>query len=353
MSSMEEEECTCNKLNSFKSPWCDSDCFVVITGASRGFGQAFAVELVKSMSSGEDHAASLNVLLMARDVNGLRVTESKMYAALPNQSKMKLTILVSSSALDMSNANKENLTNELKPLVIELTKSQMVTSNSHGQKSQWNLLVHNAATLGNVNLKSNEYFHEETLTTYYHINLIAPILLTNLFLQHFMSANHHPRDINNHNQKQSITIVNISSLAAIQPLSYMSNYCVGKSAREMYFKCLSIDQPHLAIMNYSPGPLNTDMLQEIIDNHGDLQIRHRFAHQMKIIEPSESARVCIGWLRKQIPSCEQDVVGCGRQDDDDHAEMTPKLIHCTKHDKRFVNLWSGDHLDYFDAVEKV
>lgn len=72
------KDCTCDKLNSFKSPWCDADCFVVITGASRGFGRAFAVELVKSMSSGEDHAASLNVLLMARDVNALRVTESEV-----------------------------------------------------------------------------------------------------------------------------------------------------------------------------------------------------------------------------------------------------------------------------------
>lgn len=81
-------DCTCDKLKSFKSPWCDADCFVVITGASRGFGRAFAVELVKSMSSGEDHAASLNVLLMARDVNALRVTESEVSSSIEVSSLM-------------------------------------------------------------------------------------------------------------------------------------------------------------------------------------------------------------------------------------------------------------------------
>ncbi|CAI2731192.1 unnamed protein product [Schistosoma spindalis] len=322
-------DCTCDKLNSFKSPWCDADCFVVITGASRGFGRAFAVELVKSMSSGEDHAASLNVLLMARDVDALRVTESEMYTSLSINSKMKLTILVSISSLDMCNANKENLLNDLKPL-FELHSLYPIKSN---QNYQWNMLVHNAATLGNIQLKSYECFDITTLDAYYHANLTAPILLTNLFLNYFL-MNHQP-----------ITIVNISSLTAIKPLPYMSNYCISKSAREMYFKCLSIENPSLAILNYSPGPLNTNMLNEILNNHGHLDTRNEFK-QMKlngqIIEPNESARVCIQWLKKQIPI------------DSSNRNSIPKLLHCLIHDnKDYTNLWLGLHLDYYDAIQNV
>ncbi|CAH8619291.1 unnamed protein product [Schistosoma haematobium] len=322
------KDCTCDKLNSFKSPWCDADCFVVITGASRGFGRAFAVELVKSMSSGEDHAASLNVLLMARDVNALRVTESEMYASLSTNSKMKLTILVSTSSLDMSNANKDNLLNDLKPL-FQLNSLYPIQSNI---KCQWNMLVHNAATLGNIKSKSYECYNIDILDTYYHTNLTAPILLTNLFIEYFIT-NHQP-----------ITIVNISSLTAIQPFPYMSDYCIGKSAREMYFKCLSIDNPSLAILNYSPGPLNTNMLTEIIENHGHIDTRIQFNNMKlnnQIIEPNESARVCIGWLKKQIPI------------DPSNINSIPKLKHCLIHDKEYTNLWLGIHLDYFDAVEKV
>ncbi|CAH8615951.1 unnamed protein product [Schistosoma rodhaini] len=287
------EECACNKLNSFKSPWCNADCFVVITGASRGFGRAFAVELVKSMSSGKDHAASLNVLLMARDVNALRITESEMYASLSTNSEMKLTILVSTSSLDMSNANKENLLNDLNPL-FQLASSYPIKSNI---QCQWNMLVHNAATL--------DYF------TSYH---------------------------------QPITIVNISSLAADQPFPCMSDYCISKAARQMYFKCLPIDNPSLAILNYSPGPLNTDMLKELIENHGNLKTRNEFSEMKmngKIIEPNESARVCIGWLKRQIP-IEPSIIN-----------SIPRLIHCSIHDKDYINVWLGLRLDYYDAVGKV
>ncbi|XP_018646665.1 ankyrin repeat-containing, putative [Schistosoma mansoni] len=322
------EECACNKLNSFKSPWCNADCFVVITGASRGFGRAFAVELVKSMSSGKDHAASLNVLLMARDVNALRVTESEMYASLSTNSEMKLTILVSTSSLDMSNANKENLLNDLNPL-FQLASSYPIKSNI---QCQWNMLVHNAATLGNIHSKSYERFNIDALDTYYHTNLTIPILLTSLFVDYFTSYH------------QPITIVNISSLAADQPFPCMSDYCISKAARQMYFKCLPIDNPSLAVLNYSPGPLNTNMLKELIENHGNLQTRNEFSEMKmngKIIEPNESARVCIGWLKRQIP-IEPSIIN-----------SIPRLIHCSIHDKDYLNVWLGLRLDYYDAVGKV
>nr|CAH8860657.1 unnamed protein product [Trichobilharzia regenti] len=328
------DNCTCGELSSNKSPWCGANCFVAVTGASRGFGQAFCIELVKSMSSGEDHAASLNILLMARDVNALRITESKMNASKSSHSTMKLNILVSTSSLDMSNADEKVLREELAPLF----RLSLELSHQDTNVSQWIMLVHNAATLGNVQSRTDERFNIQALDTYYRMNLTAPMILTSLFLEHFAPSSqslHHP-----------VTIVNISSLAAVQPFPCMSDYCVGKAARQMYLKCLCVDRPSIAVFNYSPGPLDTAMFKQILEGHGDEKTRQAFS-QMKvngrIVEPLESARVCVAWLRKQIP-----ISGAETSE-----ENVPKLSHCSIHQSQYSDVWIGSLIDYFDAVREV
>ncbi|CAH8576516.1 unnamed protein product [Heterobilharzia americana] len=323
------ENCVCDELSSTKSPWCNANCYVAITGASRGFGQAFCIELVKSLSSGEDHAASLNILLMARDVNALRVTESEMYASKPNASGMKLIVLVSTSSLDMSNADENVLRKELEPL-FNLSSS---SSSEHNDGRQWNMLVHNAAILGNIKFRSDERFDVQSLGTYYLMNLTVPMILTSLFLQHFapVSQSFH----------QPVTIVNISSLAACKAFPYMSDYCVGKAAREMYFRCLSVDRPSVAVFNYSPGPLHTDMFTQLITDHGDEETRNSLIEMKtngKIVEPANSARVCIAWLKRQIPI------------EKSEKKSIPRLSYCPIHQKEYSDLWIGSRLDYFDAA---
>ena len=63
-----------------------------------------------------------------------------------------------------------------------------------------------------------------------------------------------------------LTIINVSSLAALVPYDSWSIYCAGKAAREMFHRVVASENAKdtcLSIMNYAPGPLDTDMSKEI------------------------------------------------------------------------------------------
>lgn len=49
------------------------------------------------------------------------------------------------------------------------------------------------------------------------------------------------------------TVVNITSLCALQPFCSWVLYCTGKAAREMMFRVLAEEEPDLRVLNYSPG----------------------------------------------------------------------------------------------------
>lgn len=49
------------------------------------------------------------------------------------------------------------------------------------------------------------------------------------------------------------SVVNISSVFALQPLAYWALYCTGKAARKMMFSVLAEEEPNLKVLSYSPG----------------------------------------------------------------------------------------------------
>jgi sepiapterin reductase len=77
---------------------------------------------------------------------------------------------------------------------------------------------------------------------------------------------------------EKIDIINISSLAAIQPFETWGLYCAGKAARDMFHQVLALEHKDsvlkslehkdsvLKSLNYAPGPLDTDMQEEIRDS---------------------------------------------------------------------------------------
>ena len=48
------------------------------------------------------------------------------------------------------------------------------------------------------------------------------------------------------NFKVSKTVINISSLAALQPFASWGNYCAGKAARDAMFKVLAVEEDDAA-----------------------------------------------------------------------------------------------------------
>jgi sepiapterin reductase len=65
------------------------------------------------------------------------------------------------------------------------------------------------------------------------------------------------------------TVINVSSLAAIQPFESWGVYCAGKAARDMFHKVLAEEQKKsparesIRVLSYAPGPLDTNMQKEI------------------------------------------------------------------------------------------
>jgi sepiapterin reductase len=62
------------------------------------------------------------------------------------------------------------------------------------------------------------------------------------------------------------SIVNVSSLTAVQPFNTWSMYCSGKAARDMFHRTVALenkDSTRLRVLNYAPGAMDTNMQKEI------------------------------------------------------------------------------------------
>ena len=100
-----------------------------------------------------------------------------------------------------------------------------------------------------------------TLRTYYDLNLISPILLTSQFFKVFSD------------ESRQRTVIQMTSLRALQPFANWSSYCTGKAARDMLVKCLAEENPSIATINYSPGPVDTPMITHGITHSGNEETR--------------------------------------------------------------------------------
>jgi sepiapterin reductase len=61
----------------------------------------------------------------------------------------------------------------------------------------------------------------------------------------------------------------------------MGYYCTGKASREMFFRVLAEENPTLNVLNYAPGPVDTDMVSEVISGTGDADIKGMFVNLKK------------------------------------------------------------------------
>jgi sepiapterin reductase len=95
------------------------------------------------------------------------------------------------------------------------------------------------------------------------------------------------------------TIVNISSLVALQPFSTLGVYSAGKAAREAYHAVMAKEctLSGSKILNYAPGPLETCMTNGIREAP-NLAAELRPHYERKLVDPEVSARALVHLLRK-------------------------------------------------------
>jgi benzil reductase ((S)-benzoin forming) len=114
-------------------------------------------------------------------------------------------------------------------------------------------LVNNAAVLQPI--KPIDRSDSEQIVQNINVNLVAPILLSSLFIK--LTAD----------WKMKKRIINISSGAGKKPHYGWSTYCSAKSGLDIFTRCVAIEQEErqypVQIVSFTPGIIDTDMQSEI------------------------------------------------------------------------------------------
>jgi len=111
------------------------------------------------------------------------------------------------------------------------------------------VLVNNAGTLGHV--KSVAKLDPDRVDKSYRINIMAPTVMSHLFLDNLASCTCEK------------VIINISSGAGSYPIKGWSTYCASKAAIDMFSEVLALDHPEVRAYAIAPGIVDTEMQGEI------------------------------------------------------------------------------------------
>ena len=164
----------------------------VVTGASRGLGRCIAQTLVEKL------APSSLILLMARNKTDLENVKTEL-------EEKNRSISVVSQVFDQSNL--KECSN--KDLFIDILKGV----NKSSRDFEHALIIHNAGTAGDLTKYASEMTDLTLVESSMNVNVTGTVLLNAVFMQTF--------------EKLERTVINISSLAALQPFPSWSLYCAG------------------------------------------------------------------------------------------------------------------------------
>lgn len=204
--------------------------FLLLTGGSRGIGAKIAIEFSRKMPKDSQ------ILLLARTTAGLDDTKQKILEANAN-------IDVITHSIDLTNPSESEFREILKFNAANFDQA---------------VVVHNAGSTGDVSKSARSVNDVNEWKDNFSMNVFSVVLLNNLFLEITSGVKQY--------------IINITSKAAICPFTTFAFYCSNKAAREMFFKVLAEeekDNSDLVILNYAPGPVDTEMLRTVGDNTFD------------------------------------------------------------------------------------
>ncbi|XP_017295613.1 sepiapterin reductase a [Kryptolebias marmoratus] len=215
----------------------------VITGASRGFGRAVAKDVSRSVRPGSV------LVLVARSGPELRALQAELIQSEAGRAGLQVEVVVADVG------QKEGLEE-----VLRRSKRAFTEEITHL------VLVNNAASLGDVSHFMKDFTNMAEVDSYLSLNVSSALCLTAGVLQAF------PR-----RPALRRTVVNVTSLCALQPFPSWGLYCTGKAARDMAFRVLAEEEPDLRVLSYSPGPLDTAMQAEARSKTADPNIKQSFS----------------------------------------------------------------------------
>jgi len=201
---------------------------------------------------------------------------------------------------------------------------------------EWNyeraILINNAGSLGHLG-PSTDLSSLSDLRKVIDLNVTSSIWLSSNFIRYFRKPT------------TECTVVNISSLCAIEPFKTMGTYCAGKAAREMFHTVLAKELSEdggsstndsdegrdgnlndVKILNYAPGAVNTEMTELLSRNEAlDDDLSQYFREMPREGGGTESGQMLMP------------------------GDTAKQLVDLVVSDR----FQSGAHVDYWDLVDKV
>ncbi|KAK6644970.1 hypothetical protein RUM43_001246 [Polyplax serrata] len=214
-------------------------------------------------------------LLLARSLNDLNETKALMEAA---NNKIKIYV------------HSFNFYNPISGDLEHIMKQSLEFFKKGVKDFDLAMIVHNAGSLGDLTEFTNNMNDLEKLTNYFTLNLFSVCILNTEFLKIF-DVEKRQSDLKLESKTCSICILNITSICAIKPFASMGYYCMGKATRETFFSVMAEENKNYIILSYSPGPVLTDMTDEIITNIRNEEMKNTFINLKKdstILSPEAS-----------------------------------------------------------------
>ncbi len=184
----------------------------VITGGSRGFGRALAIDLA---------GRGWDLVLDGRDRASLHEVGGRLG---------RVTSCPTLIAGDVSSASHRSA----------LLRAAL-------QFGSLDLLVNNASTLGPSPLPRLEHYPLAELRHVYEVNVVAPLALIQEALPQL--------------RRSRGTVVSLSSDAAVEGYEGWGGYGSSKAALDQLHQVLAAEEPELRIYQFDPGDMRTAMHQ--------------------------------------------------------------------------------------------
>lgn len=195
--------------------------FAVITGVSKGLGESIATFFLET---------GVNVIGISRTYNETLAKVAKQYNSLFSHYPCDLSDL----------AAVESTFTELSEELFAADPSTVY-------------LVNNAAALEPIDQAMR--IKSKDLAYHVQVNTLAPMVLTNLFLQKTLE------------EEVTLLCANVTSGAAEHPVYGWSAYCSTKASINMYTRTVALEQDELKTGNkviaFSPGVMDTAMQEKI------------------------------------------------------------------------------------------
>lgn len=198
----------------------------IVTGTSRGIGEAFVDQLLEK-----------NNLIYC-------LSRTKNKALIQKAEEQSLSLVYHECDLDH--------VLQLEAVMQEIFDHLSTMANVDQIDSL--VLLNNAGMVQPV--KPIQYIQAKDITQHFHVNLIAPSILTAMFIK--LAASY---------ALATQTIINISSGAGKHPYESWSQYCSAKAGIDMLTRCVAAEQElnenPVKVISFAPGVVDTQMQAEI------------------------------------------------------------------------------------------